>query len=99
MLGTLVINPGTVTGMIELEARTPALPKDAPSPGSSRSTRTTSRPWRKSLSAVETPTMPAPMTATVPLVDSAEVMILSCPLRVRPSRRFRTAQMLGARVH
>ena len=60
--------PGIATGRTALGEIEPALPKEVPNPGSRRSTMVTENPsrWRKA--AELTPTMPAPMTVTCPLL-------------------------------
>jgi len=53
-------------GTTEEPLKHPALPNEAPSPGLAGSMSTTSRPLRNRKLAAQTPTMPAPITATLP---------------------------------
>jgi hypothetical protein len=59
-----LITPGIDTGVTEEPLKHPALPKDAPRPGSPASTKKTLWPSRCSQLAAHTPTMPAPITPT-----------------------------------
>src|SRR5262249_13073898 len=56
--------PGIDSGVTEEALSAPALPNEAPRPGSPASTRKTWWPSRSSQLAAHTPTMPAPMTPT-----------------------------------
>src|SRR5437867_3639132 len=58
------MTPGIATGVTDEPLKHPALPKEAPWPGSSASTRKTLWPSRCSQLAAHTPTMPAPITPT-----------------------------------
>src|SRR5262249_35086708 len=58
------ITPGIASGATLPELRAPALPNEQPRPGSSRSISVTLAPRRSRCQAVQTPTMPAPMTTT-----------------------------------
>ena len=62
MPGTFLIIPGVGTGITDAEASIPALPYDVADPGSSRSINVTETPDLCNQIAVETPTIPAPMT-------------------------------------
>ena len=64
MPGALRTRPGAVTGTMAQDAKMPALPCEVPEPGVLRSMIVTSIPVRRSQIAVDTPTMPAPITAT-----------------------------------
>jgi hypothetical protein len=59
-----LITPGIDIGVTEEPLKQPALPNEAPWPGSPASTRKTLWPSRCSQLAVQTPTMPAPITPT-----------------------------------
>src|SRR6516165_10017783 len=63
--GTLAIVPGIDIGTTDEPLKHPALPNDVPSPGAFGSSNTTSCPLRSKKFAVVTPTIPAPITATV----------------------------------
>src|SRR5438105_13090889 len=58
------MTPGIATGVTDEPLKHPALPKEAPAPGSPASTRQTLWPSRCSQLAAHTPTMPAPITPT-----------------------------------
>ena len=62
--GTFHTTPGIATGVTDEPLKHPALPKEAPRPGSSGSIRKTLWPSRCSQLAAHTPTMPAPITPT-----------------------------------
>jgi len=62
--GTFRIVPGIDTGVTEEPLRQPALPNEAPWPGSPASIRKTLWPSRCSQLAAQTPTIPAPITPT-----------------------------------
>jgi hypothetical protein len=53
---------GWIDGTISAKAMPPALPKEQPSPGGNLSMIVTRKPARCKNAALETPTMPAPMT-------------------------------------
>jgi len=56
--------PGIDTGVTDEPFKQPALPKEAPRPGSPASIRKTLCPSRCSQLAAHTPTIPAPITPT-----------------------------------
>ena len=65
MKGNFFTNAGLGIGIIELAAKTPALPWDAPEAGPARSINITFNPARWSQIADETPTIPAPTITIV----------------------------------
>ena len=65
MKGNCFTNAGLGIGIIELAAKTPALPWDAPEAGPERSINITFNPARWSQIADETPTIPAPTITIV----------------------------------
>ena len=72
--GASMSRPGVVTGTIADDASTPALPAEAPPAGPFGSSRRTLRtPRRRSHTAAETPTMPAPTTATLSALDPERI--------------------------
>jgi hypothetical protein len=71
-LGALRKSPGTVTGTNEPEAKTPALPNDAPAAGPSLSIRVTLWPSRCNHKAVDMPTIPAPITIIFLGIDDSK---------------------------
>ena len=64
MLSASRITPGIASGATLPKLTAPALPYEQPRPGSSRSISVTSAPRRSRCQAVQTPTMPAPITTT-----------------------------------
>ena len=65
MLTASRMTPGIASGATLPKLNAPALPKEQPRPGSSRSISVTRAPRRRSCQAAQTPTMPAPITTTV----------------------------------
>src|SRR5215470_11087247 len=87
--GTLRMMPGIDIGTTDEPLKHPALPNDAPSPGAFGSSNTTSCPLRSRKLAVVTPTIPAPITATV---------FLPLLLTLAPTIRLRLSQEQIVRI-
>ena len=69
--GNCVQRVGLLKGMNELPANKPALPPEVPAPGPIESYKLTCQPRIRRAQAHETPTMPAPKTATVRGLDGS----------------------------